>query len=65
MESYQWNEDDVQMELAVMKELSEGGGHPNVLFLHDTLGPIDSFHSLNRNKGICDRGDGVGRWRSA
>ena len=38
MESYQWNEDDVQMELAVMKELSEGGGHPNVLFLHDTLG---------------------------
>ena len=55
MESYQWNEDDVQMELAVMKELSEGGGHPNVLFLHDTLGWILSSSLSRRNKGICFR----------
>ena len=26
-ESFQWNEDDVQTELGVMKELSENGGH--------------------------------------
>lgn len=36
-ESFQWNEDDVQTELGVMKELSENGGHENVLFLHDNL----------------------------
>ena len=37
-ESFQWDEDDVQTELGVMKELSEAGGHENVLFLHDSLG---------------------------
>ena len=37
-ESFQWNEDDVQTELGVMKELSENGGHENVLFLHDING---------------------------
>lgn len=37
-ECFQWDEDDVQTELGVMKELSNAGGHENVLFLHDSLG---------------------------
>lgn len=36
-ESFQWDEDDVQTELGVMKELSMHGGHENVLYMYDAL----------------------------
>ena len=36
-ESFQWDEDDVQTELGVMKSLSESGRHENVLFLLDAV----------------------------
>ena len=45
-ECFQWDEDDVQTELGVMKELSDRGGHENVLFLHDSLGRRERCLSL-------------------
>ncbi|KAK8791824.1 hypothetical protein WA158_005201 [Blastocystis sp. Blastoise] len=37
-QSYTWDEDDVYKELRIMKELSFGKGHENVLHLFDAIG---------------------------
>lgn len=55
-----------------MKELSDSGGHENVLFLHDSLGTLNHtilfivlFIITSRNQALLDRRDGVSRWRSS
>ena len=53
-----------------MKELSDSGGHENVLFLHDSLGRLNHMIIvivivISRNQALLDCRDGVSRWRSS